>query len=66
MALLIVFVILALLGPIELYLMHRGVKPWKFFKGKSLKLVTKIFLLEGYNAIGYYLFGALLALLVNI
>jgi len=27
MALLIAFVILAIVGPIELYLMHRGVKP---------------------------------------
>lgn len=66
MALLIVFVILAIVGPIELYLMHRGVKPWRFFKGKPLKLVAKIFLLEGYNATGYYLLGALLALLINI
>lgn len=66
MALLIALAVLAFLGPIELYLMHRGVKPWKFFKRKPLKLVTKIFLLEGYNAIGYYMLGALLALLLNI
>ena len=66
MAFLIAFAILAIVGPIELYLMHRGVRPWRFFKGKPPKLVAKIFLLEGYNAIGYYLLGALLALLVNI
>lgn len=66
MALAIVFAILALLGPVELYLMYRGVRPWRFFKGNPLKPVAKIFLLEGYNAIGYYLIGALLALLVNI
>ncbi len=65
-ALLIVFAVLALLGPIELYLMYRGIKPWKFFKRKPLKLVAKIFLLEGYNVIGYFLLGALLALLFNI
>jgi len=66
MALLVAFTILAIVGPIELYLMYRGVRPWKFFKGKPPKLVAKIFLLEGYNAIGYFLLGALLALLVNI
>ena len=65
-ALLIAFAILAFLGPVELYLMYKGVRPWRYFKRRPLKLVTKIFLLEGYNAIGYYLFGALLALLVNI
>ena len=66
MALLIAFAILAFLGPVELYLMYRGVRPWRFFKRRPLELVTKIFLLEGHNAIGYYLLGALLALLVNI
>lgn len=65
-ALLIAFAILAFLGPVELYLMYKGVRPWRYFKRRPLKLVTKIFLLEGYNAIGYYLFEALLALLVNI
>ena len=64
-ALAIMLAILALLGPIELYLMCRGVKPWKFFKRKPSKLVAKIFLLEGYNAIGYYLFGAALAVFVG-
>ena len=65
MALLIAFVVLALLGPIEFYLMCRGVRPWRFFKQKPTKLVAKIFLLEGYNAIGYYLFGALLAVVTG-
>ena len=63
-ALLIIFVLLAIFGPIELYLMYRGIRPWKFFKGKPLKLVAKIFLLEGYNMAGYYLLGALVALLL--
>ncbi len=63
LALLLVLGVLALLGPVELYLMSRGVRPWRFFKGKDLKFVTKIFLLEGYNAIGYYLVGAALGAL---
>lgn len=62
-ALLLVLGILALLGPLEFYLMSRGVRPWRFFKGKKLKFVAKIFLLEGYNAIGYYLLGAALGTL---
>ncbi|MFQ6130194.1 MAG: hypothetical protein ACE5OT_05260 [Candidatus Hadarchaeaceae archaeon] len=66
MALLTVFIILAIVGPIEFCLMYRGVRPWRFFKGKPPKLVAKIFLLEGYNAIGYYLLGGLLTLLVKI
>lgn len=63
---LIIIIILALLGPIELYLMYRGVWPWKFFRRKPFKSTTKIFLLEGYNAIGYYLLGALLAAFLSI
>jgi hypothetical protein len=59
-ALLIVLGVLATVGPIEFYLMSRGVRPWRFFKGKDRKLVAKIFLLEGYNVIGYYLLGAAL------
>lgn len=66
LALLLVLATLAVLGPIELYLMSRGVRPWRFFKGKPFKLVAKIFLLEGYNVLGYFLLGALLALLLNI
>ncbi len=65
-ALILILLVLAVIGPLELYLMHLGVRPWKFLKQKPQKLVTKIFLLEGYNAIGYYLLGALLTLLVNI
>ena len=63
-ALSIALVLLALLGPVEIYLMYRGVKPWRFFKGRPLKLVVRIFLLEGYNVIGYFLLGASLALLL--
>ena len=65
LAFLIVLAILALLGPIELYLMCRGAWPWKFFRQTSPKSTMKIFLLEGYNAIGYYLIGALIAALVS-
>ena len=65
-ALLLILFVLAVIGPFELYLMHRGVRPWRFLKQTPSKLVAKIFMLEGYNAIGYYLLGALLALLVNI
>lgn len=62
---LIALIILALLGPVELYLMYRGVWPWKFFAQRPLKSTAKIFLLEGYNAVGYYLLGALLAVLIS-
>jgi hypothetical protein len=62
---LIALAILILLGPIEFYLMYRGVWPWKFFAGKSIKSTAKIFLLEGYNAFGYYLVGALIASLIS-
>lgn len=65
MALAIMLAILALFGPIEFYLMCCGVKPWKFFKRKPPKLVAKIFLLEGYNDVGYYLLGALLAVVTG-
>jgi hypothetical protein len=60
MALLIVFAVFAVLGPVELHLMLRGTRPWRFFREKNRREVTKIFLLEGYNAIGYYSLGALL------
>jgi hypothetical protein len=59
-ALLVVLVAFAVLGPVELYLMLRGTRPWKFFSGRNPHEVTKIFLLEGYNAVGYYLLGAFL------
>ena len=62
-ALLIALTVLVILGPVELYLMCRGVRPWKFFKRRPSKVVAKIFLLEGYNAIGYFLLGAALAAL---
>lgn len=51
--------------PPEFYLMSRGVKPWKFFKGKPTKIVAKIFLLECYNVFCYYLLGVALAALVS-
>jgi len=66
LAFLVIFAVFALLGPVELYLMYRGVWPWKFFRQKPFKSTAKIFLLEGYNVIGYYLLGALLAALVSI
>ena len=55
LALLIFFVLFALIGPIELYLMYRGVRPWRFMEGKQFKLVAKVFLLESYNIAGYVL-----------
>jgi len=64
-AFLIALATLAIIGPVEFYLMCRGVWPWKFFAQKPIKSTAKIFLLEGYNAIGYYLLGALLASLVS-
>lgn len=63
-AVFIAIVILAIVGPIELYLMYRGFGPWKFFKRKSLEVVSKIFLLEAYNVVGYFLLGVLLQLLI--
>jgi hypothetical protein len=64
-AFLIALAILGLIGPVEFYLMCRGVRPWKFFARKPVKSTAKIFLLEGYNAIGYYLLGATLAALLS-
>jgi hypothetical protein len=64
-ALAMIFATLAFLGPIEFYLMCCGVRPWKFFKRKPPKLTAKIFLLEGYNAVGYYIFGLLLAVVTS-
>ena len=65
LALLIVLVLFAVVGPIELYLMRRGTRPWRFFRSKNPRDVAKIFLLEGYNAIGYYLLGAALGALTR-
>lgn len=62
-ALLLVLAVLAVLGPIELCLMIRGVRPWRFFRGKDPKFVAKIFLLEGYNVIGYFLLGAVIGVI---
>lgn len=66
LAVLLVLGVLATFGPIELYLMIRGVRPWKFFKRKSPKFVAKIFLLEGYNAISYFVLGAAIGALLSI
>ncbi|MDI6642745.1 MAG: hypothetical protein QMD95_01655 [Candidatus Hodarchaeaceae archaeon] len=63
LALLLMLAVLAVLGPIELWLMIKGVRPWKFFRGKDPIFVAKIFLLEGYNAVGYFLLGAALGAL---
>ncbi|MFB6216634.1 MAG: hypothetical protein ABEJ72_06675, partial [Candidatus Aenigmatarchaeota archaeon] len=48
---LILIAILALVGPIEFYLMHLGFGPWDFFKEKDRETVGKIFMLETYNAL---------------
>jgi hypothetical protein len=60
----IALVALVLVGPIELHFMRKGTWPWRFFRGKPRKVVTRIFLLEGYNAVGYFLLGAALGLLI--
>lgn len=60
MVLVIIAAVLALIGPLELYLMWRGVGPWKFFREKPRGVVTKIFLLEAYNVVGYLLLGAVI------
>lgn len=63
-ALLAIFLVFVTLGPLELYLMLHGVRPWKFFKGKKHATIAKIFLLEGYNAICYYAVGTFLGTLL--
>lgn len=65
MSLLIFLVFCAIFGTIELYLMRRGTWPWKFFKGKPPKLVTKVFLLEIYNVAGYFVLGVGLGSLIR-
>lgn len=64
-ATLIVLVSFGVVGPIELLLMRRGVRPWRFFKRGKKRAIFRVFLLEGYNAIGYYLIGAGLASLLT-
>ncbi|MEW6593088.1 MAG: hypothetical protein AB1305_05390 [Candidatus Hadarchaeota archaeon] len=66
LAFITVLVVFAVVGPIEFFMMRRGVKPWRFFRGKPGGSIAEIFLLEGYNAITYYLLGAALATLVHI
>jgi len=50
-------------GPLELLLMRRGRTPWGFLRGKEGTLLLRVFLLEGYNALGYFSLGLLLSLL---
>jgi hypothetical protein len=52
---------LLLAGPLEVFLMWRGRAPWRFLKGKGGKLLAGVFLLEGYNALGYFSLGLLLS-----
>lgn len=61
LSLLLILILFSVVGPVEFFLMKRGCPPWKFFKEKRTSTVAKIFLLEGYNAIGYYLLGAAIA-----
>ena len=63
---LIALAVLVFFGPIELYLMVRGSRPWKFLAQKPQKLVTEIFLLESYNLLAYYALGVLMAWLARI
>ena len=62
----IALAVLVFVGPIELCLMFRGSRPWRFLARKPRKVVTKIFLLEGYNLTAYYALGVLVAWLVRI
>jgi len=50
-------------GPLEVLLMSRGKTPWRFLRGKGKGLLMEVFLLEGYNALGYFMLGAMLGLL---
>ena len=61
-SLLLFLLALALAGPPELFLMGRGRGPWRFLRGKGWRLLAGIFLLEGYNALGYFSLGLLLSL----
>lgn len=47
-------------GPLEVLLMRRGRAPWRFLRGKGGKLLVEVFLLEGYNALGYFMLGAVM------
>lgn len=58
---LIALAVLVVVGPVELGLMFRGSRPWKFFALKPRRLVAKIFLLEIYNSLAYYALGVLMA-----
>jgi len=62
-SLLLFLLVLLLAGPLELFLMGKGRGPWRFLKGKGWKLLTGVFLLEGYNALGYFCLGLLLSFL---
>ncbi len=56
----LVLLAFAIAGPPELYLMLRGRGVWSYFRGKDTRAIKKIFLLEGYNAICYFLLGAII------
>ncbi|MEM3519735.1 MAG: hypothetical protein QXT22_04910 [Candidatus Hadarchaeales archaeon] len=64
-SLLIIFIVFILVAPVEFLLMKKGYPPWRFFRKKKPKTVAKIFLLEGYNAVGYFLLGAAIASLLH-
>ncbi|MFN4133310.1 MAG: hypothetical protein ACK4GQ_02955 [Candidatus Hadarchaeales archaeon] len=64
LSLLLILLAFIFTGPVEFLLMKRGYPPWRFFKGKKSGTVAEIFLLEGYNAIGYCLLGAAIASLI--
>lgn len=49
----------------ELFLMARGCRPWTFFRGKPLKTVVLVFLLEAYNVTLYFMVGVLLGILLS-
>ncbi|MBS3815514.1 MAG: hypothetical protein KGY45_03000 [Hadesarchaea archaeon] len=62
--LIIITITFLIVGPIELYLMYLGIGPWKFFKEKSISVVSRIFLLETYNVVLYLILGVILGFLI--
>ena len=61
-SLLIFFGVLSIFGPIELFVMMKGFGPWRFMSKKPPRTVVKVFALESYNTLGYFLLGSTLAL----
>ena len=56
-AVLLFAIIMLVCDPVELYLMRRGVFPWRFLKGVRSEVVIPSCLLGTYNAAGHFLLG---------